>query len=219
MSKAISIQKKLWKAYGKVAKVLGVYTYEIYRSSTIDTPIQDIYVIDTRQVSFSQDEKYSGTDKSGVSGWLCWVDGNLEDLFNIQKGDYLHSLETGETYYIASATDHLYLQAVKANNVIEVSRVGYGDTGSGFSTDVPTIVASSVPCDILQPSSGGSGGYIPVSTYSRDALPSYEIYLSDLANEVKIRDVITDEFGNKSQVLVVYNDDLGTKLITQAMEP
>jgi len=219
MSKATTLQKQLWKAYGKVAKTLGAHEYEVYRSAVLDQPIQDANVIDTRLVSFSKDTKYNKPDTSGKSSWMCWIDGRFEGLFDVQKGDYLYSESSGDTYYIASASDHMYIQAVKANDTITITRTGYGDSGSGFSSNAVTTVGSSIPCDILQPSSGGGSGYIPAATSSTDALPKYEIYVADTYNEVQIRDLVTDQNGAESQVLAIYSDDLGSKLITQQVAP
>ena len=74
MSKADSIQRKLWKSYGKVGKTLG-YDFELYRADTLVDPINDQYYIDTKKASFSQDYEYRKQRDEGVSIWNCWIDG------------------------------------------------------------------------------------------------------------------------------------------------
>ena len=220
MSKADSIQKKLWKAYGKVGSIMGKNKYEVYRSTSLDNPIQDANVIDSKVVAFSKDVKFTKPEDDGKSLWYCWIDGNLEGLFDIQKGDYLYSPDTGNTYLIASAGDQMYVQAFRANNEITITRAGYGDTGDGYSSGIETNVATSVPCYVQQPGSGGgTAGYIPAATYSTDALPGYDIFVVDPNEEIQIRDAVVDQNGNRSQVMSITVTDLGTKLMTRAYEP
>lgn len=220
MSKADSIQRKLWKAYGKVGKALGKYSFDIYRpTASFNNPLQDIYVIDNKVVAFSKDQTFTKPENQGVSLWYCWLDGRLEQLFDVRPGDYLYSEEAGETYYIASAGDQMYTQAIKTNDIVTISRSGYSDGGSGFQPG-DMDVATSLPCYIVQPSyQGGTAGYMPASGYATDSVPNYEIYLANTFNELQIRDVVIDSSGNRSQVLSIFSTDIGTKAITKAYEP
>ena len=218
MSKADSIQAKLDKAYGIVAKNLG-RDFEIYRPATIDDPLNTANYIDTKLVSFSKDEKYKKGASSGMSLWNAWVDGRLESLFDLQNGDILYNSQTDETYIMVGMEPHLTHQAIKANQRIVIERSGssgYGNAdGTGFAPGNITggaIIAQAVPCQVLQPSSYGVSSYINVSSNSEDSIPNFEIYMFDYKNEVNIRDKVTDFYGNTSEVQAIYHTDIGTKL-------
>lgn len=223
MSKADSIQNKLDKAYGRVANTLG-REFEIYRPVDISNPLQASNWIFTQNVSFSKDEKYSTTAKSGMSIWNAWLDGRLDNLFNLKNGDVLHSSLNNETYIVVGMEPHLTHQAIKANDRITIERSGsdgYGNAdGTGFApgnVSAGSIIATDVPCQILQPSSYGTSGYIPTLTNSEDAIPNFEIYMFDTSNEVAIRDKLTDQNGNISEVQAKFDTDIGTKLICRGI--
>lgn len=219
MSKADSIQKKIWKAYGKVANTFGKHSYEVYRSELLTDPITDNNVIDSALVAFSKDDKFKKAEDSNVSMWICWIDGNLENLFDIQAGDFLYSEEAGETYYIVSAGSHVNIQAIKTNATVSIQRSGYSDGGNGFAPG-DNEVAVAVPCYIrAQSSTTGTLGYIPASSYATDGVANYEVYIWDPSEEISIKDVIIDHLGNRSQVLTVTHSDIGTKLVTRVYEP
>jgi len=218
MSKADSIQKKLDKAYGKVAKLLG-RDFDIYRRDTIDDPIQSAYWLDTQKVSFSKDDKYKASAKDGLSIWNAWMDGNLESHFDLQNGDILYSSATSETFMIVGIEPHLTHRAIKANGRITIIRAGatgYGNNdATGFApgnVSTSTTIATEVPCQILQPSSYGAAAYIPAGNNATDNIPNFEIYLFDINKEVQIRDKITDASGNIAEVQAIYQTDVGTKL-------
>ena len=208
-NKADKIQSKIWKAYGVVSKTLG-REFEVYRTNTLVNPIQNQYNVATTLAAFSQDERYKKAHDGGLSIWLCWMDGGFGDLFDVAQGDVLCSPADGETYFIASVQQHAPIRAIKAPNTINVSRVGYTDTGHS-DTDVATLI----PCSIQQPSSGDFGApYIGPSSSLDDPQPKYVINLWDPADTIVIGDVVTDERGNVSQVLSVYKSDMGMELVT-----
>lgn len=216
MSKADSIQRKLWKSYGKVAKTLGS-DFEVYRSSTFVNPITDQHYIDTKSASFSQDYEYKKQRDEGVSIWNCWIDGRLEGLFDIQQGDHLFNQETGDTYYIASALPHLDIIAIKTNNTISINRSGYADGVDGFGvTDIP--VGVDIPVLIYQPKGAQTSGYDPARSEMFSTLPAYDMYLFDPLKEIKVGDAITDHGGQRTQVTAVYITDNGTHLSTIAYD-
>lgn len=213
-----SIQKKLYNAYGKIANVIGT-DFDIYRPAELNNPIVDSNFMTTQKVSFSKDEKYKKPASEGLSIWNCWTNGNLEALFDIQQGDMLYSQEKGTTYYIASAEPLLPILAIRAPNRISVSNSStYGDSGTGYGPTA-TVEASSVPCYIMQPSSSDqSAGYVPASNYAVDGIPNFVMYVADPADQIDIRDSITDENGIKSRVLAIYKSDYGKKIVTKAVK-
>lgn len=216
MSKADSIQRKLWKSYGKVGKTLG-YDFELYRADTLVDPINDQYYIDTKKVSYSQDYEYRKQRDEGVSIWNCWIDGRLEGLFDIQQGDHLFNYETGELYYISSSLPHLDLIAIKTNSKVSIVRSGYADGANGFGvTDIS--IGIDIPALIYQPKGANTSGYNPAQSEMFSVLPSYEMYLHDPLREIKIGDAITDSSGQRTQVTAVYITDNGTHLSTTAYD-
>lgn len=211
------IQKKLYKAYGKVAKVLGE-EFEIYRSQAVNNPLQEENFIDVRKVSFSMDEGYNRTPGQGFNVWNCYVDGRLEELFDIQQFDLLKSQSTGEIWMIASAEPLLQIKAFRMEDQISVVRSGYTDSGSGFGPG-DTEVADLIPCKIDDGTpSGGSLGYVPASQYGTDAKPVAVIWVSDARREIQIRDAVTDQNGQRYQVLNNESTPIGNKLIVKAYE-
>lgn len=223
MSKADKLQSKLNKAYGIVASTLG-REFSVYRSSTIDTPIQTENFIDNQLATFSKDKKYSSSAKSGLSIWETWIDGNFNNLFDIQNGDILHNDLNNETYIMVAIEPHLTHRSIKADSRITITRAGstgYGNNDStGFapgnvSTD--TTIGSNVPCQILETSSYGSSAYIPVASNSELDIPIYTIHLHDGSKEIQTRDLIIDENGNKSEVKQIEYSDIGVKLITRGI--
>lgn len=216
MSKADSIQRKLWKAYGKVAKTLGT-EYEVYRAATLVNPLIDQYYIDTKPATFSQDYEYRKQRDEGVSIWNCWIDGRLEGLFDIQQGDHLLSHLTGDTYYIASAVPHLDIIAIKTNNVISINRSGYAEGDDGFGVvDVP--IGVDIPTLVYQPKGAQTSSYDPARSEMFSTLPAYDMYLFDPLNEIEVGDAITDKKGQRTQVTAVYVTDNGTHLSTIAYD-
>ena len=220
---AESIQSKLDKAYGTVAKTLG-RDFAIYRPDGIDNPIRSANYIYEQKASFSIDEKFKTVAKSGLSIWYAWTDARLGTLFNLKNGDILFNSLEDETYIIVGMEPHLAHQAIKANDRISISRAGdsgYGDNdGTGFAPGnivAGEVVATNVPCQILQPSSYGLGGYVPVASNAEDSISNYEVYLNDTFNEIAIRDKLTDQFGNISEVQEKYETDTGTKLVCRGI--
>ena len=107
----MSIQSTLNKAYGIVGKQLGT-EFNVYRPCWLSEPISDENWIAKKKVAFSVDPTFNSPHKFGVSLWLCWIDGNLDKKFDIEQGDVLYNPDTEETYFVASAQDHLYRQAI-----------------------------------------------------------------------------------------------------------
>lgn len=218
MSKADSIQRKLDKAYGKVAQTLG-REFEVFRPSGLNNPLVSANYMFTEVASFSQDEKYKTKSKAGLSIWSAWINSQLGTLFELRNGDMLYNQSDNETYIMVGMEPHLTHQAIKADNRISVIRSGesgYGDNdGTGFApgnSATDSLIAENVPCQIIESSSYGASGYIPVQNNTEDTLPRMDIFLWDLFSEIITRDKIVDENGNVMEVQVVTKTDIGTKL-------
>lgn len=218
MYKADKIQQKIWKAFGKAGKKLGK-PFELYRSAELTNPIQAKNYLDTKFSAFSLDEKFKRPPSESMPMWQTWVDGRLETHFDIQRGDFLYSPELNETYMIASAELHNTIQSIKCESTISLIRSGYSDSGSGFAPG-DTEVATSIPCSIqIGSPAGGHLGYIPAGTHLDESLQTAVIYTWDPANEIAVRDAITDNNSRRWNVLATEQTDVGTKLTVRAFNP
>lgn len=222
-TKAEKWQNLIYKMYGKVSKNLG-RTFDVYRPQQLDNPLNGSNWIYNTIVAFSQDWGYGGPHGEGLSKWKTWVDGRFDNNFTIQPGDHFYSSETDETYFVAAVQPHLDIQSIRAPDRISVYSFSYSDGANGYGAS-DTEVASSVPAWIQQQSSAGGGGLVPASTYATDTLPLWVIYIWDgqkelnFSGEVQRRYSVVDQDGNRSQVLTIIRDDIGTKLITRAYNP
>lgn len=170
------IQKKLYKAYGKVAKKLGEQ-YEVYRPNPFVLQLTTANYIDTKYVSFSSDDSYSSNGDS--KSRKLWIDGRLNDLFNIQSGDYLINTETSEALIVSKQDLNLPLEAIECNARILIQQTSaYSDTGSGWSAQ-PTTVAQNLPARVrAQGDTAIDGGFIPARTSYEASHNTYEIHLA-----------------------------------------
>lgn len=217
MSKADNIQQKLWKAYGKVGKVLG-YPCEIYRTDHVSTPIQSKNYLDTKNVAFSLSEKFTKTPGSGIERWMSWVDGRLENLFDIRPGDFFVNIDTNETYFIGNAEKHSYIISVRTNNIVSIFNTVYQNTSQGFGGS-DNEIAYNVPVHIVVNSFNGNDlGYIPGPSYARDTILTGEIYLIDPARTVQVGMNVRDQQNNLWDILSIDETSLGTKLQVQSIK-
>lgn len=211
------IQRKLYKAYGKVANVLGE-DFELFRTHELTDPLNPANFIDTKKASFSLNDKYTTTPKEGVNEWTCYTDGRLEALFDIQQGDFLRSVETQEKWMVTTAEVMLPIKAIKLPDTISVQRAGYGNSGSGFGPG-DTEVATNIPCLIDDGNpTNGSLGYIPALNYQQEGRRVAIIWLNDANMEIEERDIVIDQNGKRLHVMSNERTPWGNKLIVQANE-
>jgi hypothetical protein len=217
MSKADSIQAKLWKAYGKVGKVLG-YPHELYRTDHLSVPIQSKNFIDTKNVAFSLNDKFSQTPGSGVDRWKTWVDGRLESHFDIQPGDFLVNIETHETYFVGNSEKHSYIISVRANTFLSVYNTVYETLSTGFGGS-DNEIAYNVPAHLLVSSFAGNDlNYIPGPTYNKDTVLTGEIYIIDPARTVQVGMNVRDSNNILWDILSIDESSLGIKLQVQSIK-
>lgn len=201
MSKADSINKKIRKAYGKVGNTLG-YPFEIYRPWNLENQISTQSFIDVKNAAFAIDNKFMrsiAADKLPV--YTAYVDGLLEELFDLQQGDILYREETGETYITTQVETHKAIQAFACNNRLTVYTTAYSDPGTGFAGG-DSQVATSLPCyiDIRGPS-GGDLGYIPGASYGSDAYDRATIYCWDPEGTLSRSHMFDDRQGRRWNVI------------------
>ncbi len=219
---AESIQNKLNQAYRIVAKQLGT-PFEVYRPFALGNPIDSDNYIDEQLVAFSKDNKYATPPSGGLSLWRTWIDGRLNNLFDLENGDILFNPSTLDTYIMVGLDLHQTHQAIKAEHRVSFQRVteaGYGDAdGTGFApgnVSTTTVYATDVPCQVIQQGAFGTQSYIPASTSTEDTIARYEIYLWDNSDTIEERDIII--YGTlQIQVQSISKTDIGLRVSARAL--
>ena len=214
---AASIQKKLNKAYGKVARKLG-FESDIYRvDDTYDNPIDTTNWIYNVKASFSQDSTYSAPVGSNV--WLAWIDATLDTTFDLRVGDIIVDRETARVYYMIDMHPLHPYRALETNTTISIStNTKYGDAGFGWSqsqtdavTDVPAWVSISGARSI-------DGGFVPARTATVQSSNQYSIQLWMPEGSIKPNDQITLRDGTELTVTAAVWDIRGYKITAMVNE-
>lgn len=206
-----SVQNKIWKAFGKVGRKLGT-EHEIYRSHTINDPIDNANYLDTKKVSFSLDDKYRKTPSHGLEEWKTWVDGRLENKFDIQRGDWIVNSNDGTTYYVANVEPHSYIISVRCDNIVTFYEASYSNPGTGYTT-VKEVVASNVPVNIeIDGPKGNDLGYADAQSYAIDPIMTAKVYTWDPKREIKIGYTMVDEQNVSWRVYAIEKGSLGTTI-------
>lgn len=179
---AASIQKKIDNAHKKVGKVLG-YTYGLYRPlvSNVDV-ISDRNLIKYMKATVTLDDNYSKTVKWEVPVWTLYT-----ESAELLPGDYLYSEEQDRTFFVLNKTSHQPVLAVEANDRINITKVGYDNSGTGFAPAQTTFIAKNLPCYLTYGSGsisgdlpGGGVGAIPFRTMTvHTALPDPKMLLGE----------------------------------------
>lgn len=209
------VNARVRKGYGKAGKKLG-HTYEVYRPTELDEPIQSANYLDTKEVAFSLDQKFSkAPDQDKMYVYYCWIDARLEENHELQRGDILYRSETGDTWIVATVDPIEPVMAFKAKDTVSVYSVVSSNTGSRFSRD-DKEEATDVPCyiDVKNPS-GSNLGFVPGPTYGRDSYSFASIYLWDPDKEIQRGWNIVDQLGNRWEVQLVEETPIGTRLEVQ----
>lgn len=212
-----SIQKKLYSAYGKVAKKLGK-RYEIYRVDCLCQPISEENWLATAYGAFSSDTGFTSPLKSAGESLLAWINGQFTKSITVQVGDFIYDHETNECFVVDNQHLNKPLTAIELTNTVTIYRSTYQDSGDGYQPE-NTPVVSDYPCVIN--GSGGSGGgfFIPSSTIMSAGVPSWQVTLWAPSGSIQGGDVFVDEHGNRTQVLT-YDDNNGMYTIsTAAFDP
>lgn len=212
-----SIQKKLYSAYGKVAKKLGK-RYEIYRIDSLRQPISEENWLATAYGAFSSDNGFSSPLKSAGESLLAWINGQLTKTLTLQVGDFIYDHDTNECFVVDNYHLNKPITAIELINRVTIYRSTYMDSGDGYQPENTPIVTD-YPCVIR--GSGGSGGgfFIPSSTIMSAGVPSWQVTLWAPNGSIQGGDVFVDELGNKTQVMT-FDESGGMHTIsTAAFDP
>jgi len=176
------VQKKLYKAYGKVAKKLGE-EFEIFRPDPFVLRLTDANYLDTKYVSVSNDNSYNSNGDD--SKRKLWVDGRLEDLFDIQCGDYMINRETDQALFVSKKDLNLPLEVVECNARVTISKTtsaSYEDTGSGWGVNATPDnidIARDLPAYVHAVGATAiDGGFIPARTSYDASHNTYKVMLA-----------------------------------------
>ncbi len=207
---AKSIQRKLNKAYGKVAKKLG-FDCDIYRiSQNYDTPISDANWLYNTKGSFSQNSSYNAP--VGSNTWIAWIDGTLDNKFDLKEGDIVVDRETGLIYYMIDMHPLHPFRALQANNFVTIeSNVEY-DTHNGEWGQGTTTILKNIPAWVGNSASRAiDNGFVPGRSIIPSSSAVYDIQLWMPEGMIRPNDIITAN-GNRLQAISVVWDIRGYKI-------
>lgn len=179
---AQSIQKKISNAHKKVGNKLG-YTYGIYRplNSNVDI-ISDRNLIKYVKAATTLNDSFTSNVKWEVPIWTLYSETGV-----LKPGDYLYSEEEGRTFFVLIMQPHQPVLAVEANDRINLTKVGYGDAGTGFAPVTEQYIARNLPCYLTYGSGsvasdlpGNGVGNIPYRTMTvYTAIPQPDMLLGE----------------------------------------
>lgn len=206
-----SIQKKLYSAYGKVAKKLGK-RYEIYRIDSLRQPISEENWLATVYGAFSSDNGFSSPLKSAGESVLAWINGQFTKTLTVQTGDFIFDHDTNECFVVDHVSLNKPITAIELPNRVSIYRSAYQDSGDGYQPEESAVVTN-YPCAITSQGGQGGGFFIPAPTTLAAGLPTWQITLFAPANSIQSTDVLVDDSGNKSQIMT-FNESSGMYTIT-----
>lgn len=208
-----SIQKKLWKAYGKVGKKLPTGTFKVYRPIEYGTdPIQQLYLRGEAQVALTIDDSFEQVQIGGVEVMETYIDPRVNDVITVDVGDILYDQLEERTYVIIDREPHLPIKSIRTPNRVTISRAGYADSVDGYGL-VPINVATNLPVSIVAGGAASGSGVAPVA----DAGPgdrSWAMKFWMPNNSIQQGDVVLDEQGNRSEVYSVHWTHQGYSVTT-----
>lgn len=209
---AASIQRKLNKAYGKVARMTG-YVSDVYRiSQRPDYPIHPTNWMHSANASYSQDPRFSAP--VGSNKWLTWIDPTLDQKFDLKVGDMLVDSFTEIVYYIIDMHPLHPIRSLECNTFIDVSATnGYGDSGDGWGISTAKQIATHVPAWVqVSGSTSIDGGFVPARTALGQFSDVYTVELWMPEGTINTNDVITLKSGLQLTVNSAQWDIRGYKI-------
>ena len=213
-----SIQKKLNKAYGKVARKIG-FQADVYRiSQDYRNPIDDQNWLESKPFSVSQNDKYSAPVGSNL--WLAWIDPNLSVQYQLQVGDIVEIAETQQVYYIIDMHPIHPFRALECNSTISISSLKeYADDGEGWQPSSDVEFVTNMPAWVQQSGSSSiDGGFIPARSALSEDSPVYTIQLWMPEGSIKPNDIVTLKDGMRLTVQQAQWDIRGYKLIASEVK-
>lgn len=199
-----SINKKIQKANAKVGSKLG-FEFKLYRSVDYLDPIQLKNLLGTQKASWSIDQNFkkpAGENYQQVNLFL--------DTTNLELGDIFVSEELNKKFVLISKDPIVTPQAIEATNSVTISRTSYSTTG-GLHTEL-VEVAKNVPAAIFEV--GGQNQTSIEATQNKSSMPKYALWIWLPVNNIKLDDVLVDDFGNKSRITSIQYSPVGYKLTT-----
>lgn len=209
---ADSIQRKLFKAYGKVAKKVG-YPADVYRvSQSYNRPLDDQNWIERTHFSVSQNDKFNAP--VGSNTWLAWIDATLSNQFDLQVGDLVHYPHNGQTFYIIDMHAIHPIRALECNTTVSISGIDmYTDVGEGWGLNELDTAGIDVPAWVtVSGSQTIDGGFVPARTALSQGNEIYTIQLWMPEGTIRTNDLITLKDGTKLTINVAMWDIRGYKL-------
>lgn len=213
---AEALQRKLNKAYGKIAKKTG-FPSDLYRAQSYDRPLQTSNWIESIDVAFSQNDKFNAP--VGSNTWLAWIDASLGNKFDLEVGDIVKS-NSGSVYYIIDMHPLHPIRALETNSTITIAtQGGYGTTDGEWGVDGYNQKGTAIPAWVsITGSTTIDGGFVPARTALTSGNELYTIQLWMPEGSIKVNDVIILKDGTELQVTSAAWDIRGYKLTAEGIK-
>lgn len=206
------LNAKIQRGYAISAGKLGTL-FDVYRSASgIDHPIQPSNKIATLPVSFSIKTKYNQAPQYTTNMWTMLIDQTVA-----KAGDVLNN--GTDTYVIVSEVPLLPPLALNTSNLVKIERPnGVSGVGNvGYETPQLTTIATYVPAFISAKKETGNQPVGLPGSISKRVYWEISIYAPN--GTIRDRDIITDDYGYRYQVVANdWNSPLGYLLLAERME-
>src|SRR5690349_3844025 len=98
------LQRRIYLGYAREAEIMG-YDYDVYRSTSLFTPIDTANLVATLKCAFIADDKATVANKYQTPTWFLRADGNQLEVFDFLVGPY-------GTFFLASKQPQLPMEAI-----------------------------------------------------------------------------------------------------------
>lgn len=206
-----SLNKKLNKAFGKIANAAG-FEFKAYRSVDNLAPVQAKNYIGTTKMAYAIDDTFNKSVGYGFSVFNLFMDGS-----NFQPGDIFVCEEISRRFTLVCNDQMVKPQGVESSGSITINRPAFSTTGAFQATTAE--VARDIPATIL----GVGASTDPVSNAgqspAKSGIQQWNMWTYLPKDWIKLNDIIVDSNGNRSKVLAIEYSELGYKLKTESVAP
>lgn len=211
-----NIQKKIWKAYGKVGNKLPSGEFKIYRPTQFQIdPIQDAYLRGTSK-AYLEEKKSSSNPFGGLTEYDVYLNARFNDIFTCQAGDYLWDQVDDKTYVITDNTHYSEIKAIELPNRISISRTQYVETSNGTEAQLVSLVAS-LPC-IVEFGAFYMAGVVPASSPAQAGYDQIKITTAIDPSLIQLGDIVTHNGVDMSILQIIYTPETrGAIIIAKVM--
>ena len=216
MREPTSIQSKIWKAYGKIAKKLPTGVFKVYRPTQFQiNPIQDVYLRGEIPV-YIEEKKSPSNPFGGLTEYILYLNAQLSPNFIMVPGDYLWDQINHLTYVVTKMQSYDEIIGINLPNTVSISRTTYVETLNGTEAQLTNLVES-LPC-VVEFGAFNMGGVVPASSPAQAGYDQVKITTAITPELIDLGDVITHKGVEMSILSLGYTPDTpGTTIIAKVM--